>query len=684
MKDKELPERLALFLSKEVKVLTGRFIHGVLGFPATFKLGVVFTRKGLEGQADYAERVTGIAPSQYMPIARLKGESSNYLAVDVSQAALPVMFFDYEAGFRLYAPSLDAFVSHGLLTKEQPTPLQALMVIYKKASALDDKGKPKEALALLTPWLDKLPQQPPKTFDAYMALPGAVMNLVGLCHKALDDEEAAISDFTRAMALESDQAGLNILALQTKHGDWASVVAFGETLRERVIESLSRDAWFWVRAYLGQAYVRLNRRDDAVSAYHEVAETFADDATRLGEARKGLEAIGTNALAEEILAWLTPAAHPVRDAAALRKFWASVPKTARDALLKSVAHKGAVTDDVLQRIVDREVLTFHDLELGDATFLSAFTRVRTLNLKYSRIKDLTPLSTLLTIQDLDLEKAHVTDLVADKMCLRNGAPAPKRNTMPSAKVLRDVWERRFQLGRGWGEALTAYFKKMVSDTDVMNPSAAQLGELFGEDFVWFDGYGIDDAAPVAHFVALAQLHLCNNALTSLDGIGDLALMRNININDNQIVSLQPLKTAVRLEEIYGGNNRLTSLSGLEHSRGLVRVAFDDNALTDVSALRNAAFLRYLSLSRNKIADLRPLGTLKRLEHLRIFSNACTDLAPLAACERLQVLECFANTGLKNILALKDLRDLRRVYSRGSLSKAEIRAFAQQRTDVVID
>lgn len=812
----ELPPRLVRFFDEERKEYEGRFIFGMNGFGAAVKMPLRIAAAELQEHADYATRVTGIKVKQCFPLAAAGKHGGTYfVAVDLTKPQLPVLFYDYESGFSPYAPDLETFLETGLLKKGQPAPLEELAALYEKANKLHDKKKYAQSEALLLTGLWAIPETTPRTFDEFMEVPGAFMNLLGLCREDLKKTAEAMKAYEHATRLGSDVAGLNVCRYLKDRKDHKKLISYAEAMRERIVAGLSDYSWFWVRNYLGQAYLAIGDSGKAVLAYHEIKKNLeVDNADKIRTAAESLRALAKKKArgAAEILQWFDPPAAPLikDEKERLRAFWGKVPKDVRERLLAAVnAEKESNTKpsvDVLSRIANLTRLKLDHLKLGNAEFLrdlpklqslsldngqltsldaiatltkleslsltnagitnliplSGLTRLQTLwcsenklssleglssmhRLTYLHaadvgISDLGPLSGLLELESLTVYNNPIADLSPLATCKRlkeissfgvarplrgllslkklprlekvNTTECPKAdvaamykarpdleldlgidNTEPkrvaySKKDLSDLrkfWMNRSGLGKTWVKKLNELLAGTVfDDHDPQKLTDKQLMALFGEASIWVDGLDLENLAPLGHFRSADFLDASANRIASLEPLTGHSWLETLRVNKNAITSLVPLGKAQRLEALHCDQNCLTSLAGLEKVSSLRTLHADENQLADLSALRELTELRELSVVSNRITSLKPLAKLDKLVELCAYDNAFTDLSPLAGCKRLQVVECFGNAGLKNVMDLKDLPELRQVISHGALSNAEIKTFLRARPDVQID
>jgi hypothetical protein len=145
-----VPAALSKALAEVLPAHDGKFVFALPYRGASDKRVVRFDPHGAwDLMSTYGESLA--QTNVYVPLATAgKADDNECFAVDPSSEALPVYFFEHEAGYHPFAPSLEAFVG-ALLKKGEKTPFEKLEAIVNKASALQEKKKDEAAIALLAP-----------------------------------------------------------------------------------------------------------------------------------------------------------------------------------------------------------------------------------------------------------------------------------------------------------------------------------------------------------------------------------------------------------------------------------------------------------------------------------------------------------------------------------------------------
>ena len=104
---------------------------------------------------------------------------------------------------------------------------------------------------------------------------------------------------------------------------------------------------------------------------------------------------------------------------------------------------------------------------------------------------------------------------------------------------------------------------------------------------------------------LSALDLSYNKLTDANGLSGLTSAYTFDLSNNRLISLDGLPSNFDVYEINVSNNRLASLPALPSGQYGPSVLYAaNNQLTDISALMSTTGLEYLDLAGNQLTDVR--------------------------------------------------------------------------------
>ena len=198
--DVTLPTRLREFFSSgDWKNYEGMAATNLYGFSSDVRAELTFQdREDLPDKFEYSEDFQ--ARKGLFPLCDILNlDGTFFMAVYLKSEKLPVFFFDYESGFQKHADSLDSFLD-GLLKPDEKTPAEKLHDLHTSARALYDAEEYESCAQAIEAGLSELGEVNFDVFDQFKSIPGALRNLLALCHKNTGNFDRAIEIFEAAVA----------------------------------------------------------------------------------------------------------------------------------------------------------------------------------------------------------------------------------------------------------------------------------------------------------------------------------------------------------------------------------------------------------------------------------------------------------------------------------------------------
>ena len=271
----------------------------------------------------------------------------------------------------------------------------------------------------------------------------------------------------------------------------------------------------------------------------------------------------------------------------------------------------------LREMTNLEVLDLRGNEMSDLSPLSGLTNLKELNLSgdiegNEDIRDLSPLSGLTSLKSLHLPAEQIEDL----------SPLSGLTQLENLALIGG--------DEGWIEDLTPL------------SGLVNLRELFLEIS------SISDLSPLAGMKELESLRVRGESyISDLSPLSGMVKMRELELPAPQFreaLDISPLSNMTQLESLRMGCN-VQDLGPLEnlHSLRILRMRDRKNgsgedcfhSLEPLSGLTN---LTLLELRSDYVTDLSPLSGLTQLESLTLNVPQVTDVSPLAGLSRLRQVE----------------------------------------------
>jgi len=170
-----------------------------------------------------------------------------------------------------------------------------------------------------------------------------------------------------------------------------------------------------------------------------------------------------------------------------------------------------------------------------------------------------------------------------------------------------------------------------------------------------ESLGLTSVGFLQKFPLLENVRLAKNNLTSIEAIGALDSLFDLNVRGNRLGTCPGFCGPPNLRVADFGENRITEIEGFGEGSPLRRLNLDENRLTQISGLSMCRLLTELSLAGNQLTTTGGLEGLTSLKVLELQRNELEtlDLTSLTALERLDVSDnrLVSLSGLKALPSL---------------------------------
>jgi hypothetical protein len=217
----------------------------------------------------------------------------------------------------------------------------------------------------------------------------------------------------------------------------------------------------------------------------------------------------------------------------------------------------------------------HARSFWDTSLLSGLSTLERLDLRLTRVENVTPLINLDKLEELLLAATLVSNL-EPLACLTK----IQRLDLSSTKV---------------------------SD---LNP----LASLRDLRKLWLSRTSVSDLGPLAKLPSLVWLDLAAAPIVNLAPLANLGALQQLDLADTEVADVSPL-------------------AGLD---SLARLDLASTNVTEVEPLASLPKLRILDLSRTRVSSVASLAGLTRLRLLHLRQTSVVDLAPLARLSSLTI------------------------------------------------
>jgi len=127
-----------------------------------------------------------------------------------------------------------------------------------------------------------------------------------------------------------------------------------------------------------------------------------------------------------------------------------------------------------------------------------------------------------------------------------------------------------------------------------------------------------------NLTALEQLTLKNNHISNLEPVRPLTKLKLLDLNHNHVRDLAPISGLSQLDILRLDGNKIENLKPLAQMKSVEVLYLATNRVSEVTALSGMTQLRRLYLAGNRIENLEPLENLKNLISLDLAGNPVSE------------------------------------------------------------
>ncbi|CAL5978835.1 leucine-rich_repeat domain-containing protein [Hexamita inflata] len=294
-------------------------------------------------------------------------------------------------------------------------------------------------------------------------------------------------------------------------------------------------------------------------------------------------------------------------------------------------------------------------------------QLRILNLRDNKLKDLTPISKFVNLEELNL---------SNNQDIKNTYPIQylKKLTKLNLSYCQLYFVIQFEeltnllveldVSDNFNVDLSS-FKHFVNlkilnisrtNTDTINV-LQPLNNLETLDISKNDIVNIDI---LKYFCNLTYLNLSYTDVQNIELLPQLVHLKEIDLSNNPKMDFQPLQKMIQLRKLILAYNQLSNISFLSGLINLKHLNLSSNNILEFTPLQYVVSLTYLNISSCKIIDISYLRTLVKLEVLHMRLNQISNISHLQNLVKLTDLDISYNF-IKEISVLKKLKCLKTLW-----------------------
>lgn len=241
---------------------------------------------------------------------------------------------------------------------------------------------------------------------------------------------------------------------------------------------------------------------------------------------------------------------------------------------------GITNYDFLKDLPELEGIDISQNNISDLSFLKEFPKLKSLAAAGNQLTDISVLKSLPQLESLNLEQNDITDISALKELQHLTAVSLEQNQIEDVSALANKPQ------------LTTLFLSGNPTLNIHTLKTENVRELY------LNGNNIKSLSFLKHNLALTNLQMDHNQLTSLAGLEALPQIESFSANSNQISSLAISGTQGTLQTLKLSENGLKNLEGINAFSNLQALEAASNQLMTLVIKEKNHSLQFVDLRYN--------------------------------------------------------------------------------------
>jgi small GTP-binding protein len=318
----------------------------------------------------------------------------------------------------------------------------------------------------------------------------------------------------------------------------------------------------------------------------------------------------------------------------------------------------------LNRLTVLKRIVFCDSQISDLSPLSEMMALQELNCSYSPLADLEPLSGLMALQRLNCSSTQVFDLSSlSKLSMLQQLDCS--GTKVSDLEPLSKLSRLEELDCSWTEVSNLGPLSMLISLKQLKCSSRQISDLMPLSGLTTlqvlncSSTQVSDLSPLVGLTALQQLNCSSTQVSNLKPLAHLVALKILQCYQTQVSDLTFVSELINLSEFDCSATQISNLGPLAGLISLQKLDCSETQIPELSPLSQLIMLREIYCGKTQIFDLSPLSGLSALQELSIGNTQVSDLSSLSGLSALQELNCW-NTEVCDLSPLTGLSALQKL------------------------
>lgn len=187
-----------------------------------------------------------------------------------------------------------------------------------------------------------------------------------------------------------------------------------------------------------------------------------------------------------------------------------------------------------------------------------------------------------------------------------------------------------------------------SNTKVSNLQA--IRNLTKLRIIDFSSTSIGSLEQLKYAISLEQIYCNNNsALSDISPVSNFKNLQILHCHNNSLLNdISPIETLEKLQELNCDNTAISDVASLQNLKQLKTLKLSNTRISNLNGLSTLNSVERLELKNNRqITDLSPLSNLKSLRLLFIDNTGVSSLKPLQELSNISTIYCDGAKVTKN-------------------------------------
>lgn len=263
---------------------------------------------------------------------------------------------------------------------------------------------------------------------------------------------------------------------------------------------------------------------------------------------------------------------------------------------------------------------YWDLDDSCIKWISNLSKLKVLNLAYTKFRTLLILSNLLDLTHLDLNSSSIEDI----SCL---------------SMLPNIMQLNLSRTR------SGYFSVLqnISKLKVLNLSHTRvfdlkvLGILHNLEKLYLRSTDIDELRILSEFPRLTSLFIDRSNLVNISHLEKIFELRELGLGGIPIEDISCVKKLSKIEVLDINNTRVEDFEVIQELQNLKKINLDGTRFSKIDLLKNLNALTSLNLRSTQVGNLYRIRDLKRLRALNLKSVKTSDTTVFENFPKLEAL-----------------------------------------------